>query len=200
MKSVIVAFSAFLFFLAVPVSALTMSEAETLISLLKLNSEQTKLIRAYASIGAVGVKIVDGTMTGKILDTDIDKVGGKGVFKANNAADFNWSIILDLTEDKKIEKISLIHDVNREVWSTGASKFIKYNNKNYQFKDPNPLVVFDERMKTRYVSSYDEEFKLSQGTHELRLFGQKETEVFAGGTAIVQFTDRTQVSTYIKGI
>ncbi len=195
MKSVIVAFSAFLFFLAIPASALTMSEAETLISLLKLNTEQTKLIRSYAG---VSVKVVDATVTGTLLSTEKDKAGTFGVFRSNNDADFNWSMVLDAKNDVKIDRISVVHDVRKEVWSTGISKFLSFNGKKYQVEDLYPLVVFDKKVKERYVSAYDEEFELPKGKHELRLFGQKQGSSFVGATLIVEFADGTETHTHIQ--
>lgn len=108
---------------------------------------------------------------------------GPGIGHANRtAADYKFSATLDLPEEKTIKKMTILHGVYGEAWST--SEDFVFNKRLY------PVVVFDHGQQID--TDYDQNFgPYSAGSHEFIMYGQRETEPFAGALLVVVFTDNS---------
>ena len=117
-------------------------------------------------------------------------------YSNKNPQDYAFTAELYLVSSNGIKQMTLIHRVSGEAWSTSNDQS-RYGKLLY------PLVVFYEgnqvaRTYTNYTSQNDSLFyKLLPGTHRFKLYGQRETDPFQGGTLVIEFTDGTKISTDI---
>jgi hypothetical protein len=149
-----------------------------------------------------------------LLTSSTDKAGawnnfGPGAGNINkDPADWNWLVRISSNEVKSIKRITLIHNSSGEVWSTGYSRYLADGTDLYGYNEhPYPLVVepgVDSSFKDSATTAYDQlsvSHTISIGPNQyntLRLYGQKESTTFTGGTLVIEFTDGTSARTTIS--
>ena len=141
------------------------------------------------------------SVTASLVFAGEDKVGlwnnfGPGVGNGNrNPNDWNWSAVLNLSSEKTISRISIIHPTAGEAWSTGYSRYTNDGTDLLgRVEHPYPLVV---RLPDgdKDITAYDQlAVRYPAGRYEIKLYGQPETTRFYGGKIIVEFSDGTSAT------
>lgn len=125
-----------------------------------------------------------------------------GIGNGNKSGnDWKWSVNIGSSE-KTVKRITVMHNIHGEIWSTGFSRYLADGTDLYGYKEnPYPLVVYynGKQMNTSYDQSLsipDHNLK-TKGGYELKLYGQIENGTFTGGKLIVEFTDGTSLISII---
>lgn len=142
-----------------------------------------------------------------LQNTFNDRAGGWGVFAAGagnfnkNPADWNWLATINFpTVGKQIKRMTIMHNIHGEVWSTGYSRYLADGTDLYGYDEhPYPLVVSWNGIQI--TSQYDDQNMILRtmptGTQTFYLYGQPESTPFTGGKLVVEFTDGTSASAII---
>lgn len=119
-----------------------------------------------------------------------DKVGAWGVFVPNGASDWVWLAKLSLNSTKTISSVLVVHSLSGEAWSTSSKSY--YNKPLY------PIAVFQDNSQLN--SAYDQNIgTFNSGEHKLKVYAQKSSSVFYGGTMEIRFSDNSMISAQIPG-
>lgn len=148
-----------------------------------INAPSTSASSASASVPV--------SLSASLLSSTDDRAGAWGNFgpgkgTANqNSADWNWSATLNLPSSVTVSAIRMDRDSFGEHWSTDRST-------DY------PLVVVENGSQLNSVLG--QTISLSAGTHNLKIYGQKEDQNFQGSTLIVLFSDGSSIKATISPI
>ncbi len=118
-----------------------------------------------------------------------------------NETDWKWSLYINNLNGKTIKRITVIHNIRGEVWSTGFSRYLNDNTDLYGYNEnPYPIVAMYNGKQLN--TDYDQNIQLdnqstTNGPYKLDLYGEAEYGMFTGGRLIVEYTDGTSESTII---
>ncbi len=156
----------------------------------------------------------------QILPSFTDKAGNWGLFTSGKgtinqtSADWNWEMKLVFTsKPSTVKRITVIHNTTGEVWSTGFSRYLGNGADLFGYNErPYPLVLMTEKAGAgsgvwyQINNSYDQELYIGGADasinipNVIRLYGQKESEVFTGGKLVVEFADGSISSAVIPSL
>jgi peptidoglycan hydrolase-like protein with peptidoglycan-binding domain len=138
-----------------------------------------------------------------IGDSTVDYAGSWDVFAPGSGtqngdpADWGWRLHLQLPREMVVSRITVMHRVPGESWSTGQERYLRDGTDLFgKEENPYPLVVFKDGEQLNY--EYNTVFgPYAAGTYEFTLYGQREFTVFQGAAVIVEFEGGAAAHAYI---